>query len=293
MEGSEQRMQEIAPHIYIENSYAGVTLGAINWPSGLILIDSPFRQEDTRSWRSGLLNLGGGVDRLLVNLDAHFDRTLGARAMECTVIGHEDMNVAFRNRPVTFKTQATESGADWEQYNGLGSIRWSPPEISFTECMQINWSSQPLRLEYHPGPAVGAIWAVLPGSQVCFIGDAVVPNQPPFLANAELEIWIEHISSLLKPEYQNFLLVSGRGGLVTHDQVRRQINFLERVLASLETLSGDNAPVEEVDKLAETMMREFQNAGARKVQYQQRLNWGMRQYYMRHYKETPGEELEE
>ena len=73
-------MQELAPHVYIETGYAGVTLGAINWAHGLILIDAPFRAEDTRSWRSNLLNLGGGVDRLLVNLDAHFDRTLGARA---------------------------------------------------------------------------------------------------------------------------------------------------------------------------------------------------------------------
>ena len=99
-------MQEIAPHVYIEPGYAGVTLGAINWPHGLILLDSPFRQEDTRSWRSALLNLGSGAERMLVNLDAHFDRTLGTRAMDCTVVGHEKMAQAFRNRPVTFKTQA-------------------------------------------------------------------------------------------------------------------------------------------------------------------------------------------
>jgi hypothetical protein len=286
-------MQEIAPHVYIETGYAGVTLGAINWPLGLVLIDSPFRQEDTRSWRSGLLNLGGGVDRLLVNLDAHFDRTLGTRAMDCTVIGQAKMAEAFRNRPVTFKTQATETGADWEQYNGLGSIRWSPPEITFTERMQINWSDHPVQLEYHPGPGIGAVWAVLPGSQVCFIGDAVVADQPPFLANADLESWIEHVSRLLQPEYQNYLLVSGRGGLVTHDQVRRQLNFLRRVRDGLEALSGQNASIDEVTALAEKLMKEFQNAGLRQSQYQQRLKWGLRQYFLRHYKEEPSEELEE
>ena len=31
-------MQEISDHIFIETAYAGVTLGAINWPHGLILI---------------------------------------------------------------------------------------------------------------------------------------------------------------------------------------------------------------------------------------------------------------
>jgi hypothetical protein len=69
--------------------------GQITCPHGLVLIDSPFRPEDARSWRSTLLNLSGGVDRLLVNLDSHLDRTLGVRAMECTVVGHEVYGRSF------------------------------------------------------------------------------------------------------------------------------------------------------------------------------------------------------
>jgi hypothetical protein len=286
-------MQEIAPHVYIENAYAGVTLGAISLPLGLILLDSPFRQEDTRSWRSGLLNLGGGVDRVLVNLDAHFDRTLGTRAMDCTVAGHEKIAQAFRNRPVTFKTQASETGAEWEQYNGLGSIRWAPPEITFTERMQIYWDEAPVSLESHPGPGTGAIWAVLPGSQVIFVGDAVVANQPPFLANADLPAWITALQSLLDAQYQNFLLVSGRGGLVTHDQARSQLNFLEKVHNQLEGLSKQNAPVEDAVALAGELLSEFDPAGPRQTQYQQRLQWGLRQYYLRHYKQETTEEIVE
>jgi hypothetical protein len=66
-------MQEITPQVYIETGYAGVTLGAINWPHGLILIDSPFRADDARSWRSSLLNMGGGVERMIINLDAQWN----------------------------------------------------------------------------------------------------------------------------------------------------------------------------------------------------------------------------
>jgi glyoxylase-like metal-dependent hydrolase (beta-lactamase superfamily II) len=287
-------MQEIAPYIFIETSYAGVTLGAINWTHGLVLLDSPFRQEDTRSWRSALLNLGSSADRLLVNLDAHFDRTLGARAMDCTVAGHEKMAQAFRNRPVTFKTQAAETGAEWEQYNGLGSIRWAPPELTFTERLQIHWGESPLSLEYHPGPATGAIWAVLSGSQVCFVGDAVVSNQPPFLANADLEPWIAALQTLLEPQYQNYLLVSGRGGLVTHEQARDQLKFLQKVHGLLEGLAAQNAAVEDAIALATELLKEFQIAGPqRQLQYQQRLQWGLRQYYLRHYRQGVSEEIEE
>ncbi len=277
-------MQEIAPRVYIETGYAGVTLGAVNWTHGLILIDSPFRQEDTRSWRSALLNLGGGVDRLLVNLDAHFDRTLGTRAMECTVVGHEKLAQVFRNRPISFKTQGNETGAEWEQFNGLGSIRWAPPEITFTSHLDLFWDTQPLRLEYHPGPAAGAIWAVLVAEKVIFIGDAVVIDQPPFLSHSDLAGWIEGLQILLAPEYSNHILVSGRGGLVAHETARQQLAFLNKVQAGLDELAGNAASPDDTEGMIARLMMEISCPQQRKQQYEQRLRWGLRQYYQRHYR---------
>jgi glyoxylase-like metal-dependent hydrolase (beta-lactamase superfamily II) len=281
-------MQELAQHVYIETAYAGVTLGAINWAHGLILIDAPFRVEDARSWRSALLNLGGGVDRLLVNLDAHYDRTLGVRAMDCTVVGHEKMAGVFRNRPVTFKSTGAETGGEWELHNNLGSIRWVPPEITFTERLLIHWSDSPLALEHHPGPAVGAIWAVLPEQYVAFVGDALTPDQPPFLASADLPQWIETLRPLVQAEYQDYLLVSGRNGLVAHQQVRRQIQQLERIHQQIETLAAQKAPASETRQLASGLLDEFELPPEREALYRQRLIHGLHQYYARHHQ--PGEE---
>lgn len=281
-------MQELAHHVYIETSYGGVTLGAINWPHGLVLIDAPFRPDDARSWRSALLNLGGGVDRLLVNLDTHFDRTLGVRAMECTVVGHEKMAEVFRNRPVTFKTQGTETGAEWELFNGLGSIRWVPPEITFTEQLMIHWDESPLALESHPGPSTGAIWAVLPEQRIAFVGDALVPDQPPFLASADLPSWIHTLKPLLTPAYQDYLLISGRSGPVANQQVRRQISYLEKANQMIEELASQKAPASETAKLADALLSDFPIPAQRNIQYRQRLLYGLYHYYVRHYQ--PSEE---
>ena len=73
-------MQVITDNIQIEDRFPGVTLGVIVMPRGLIQIDAPPSPEDARSWRASLMNLGGGIERVLVNLDAHPDRTLGAGA---------------------------------------------------------------------------------------------------------------------------------------------------------------------------------------------------------------------
>lgn len=276
-------MQELAHHVYIETSYAGVTLAAINWAHGLILIDSPFRVEDTRSWRSALLNLGGGVDRLMINLDGHFDRTIGSRAMDCTVVGHEKMAAVFRNRPVTFKTQGNETGADWELYNGLGSIRWAPPEITFSERMFIHWENDPLVLEYHQGPSSGSIWAVLPGQKIALVGDAVMPDQPPYLAAANLPAWIASLELLLTEPYIDYLLVSGRGGLVAQEQVRSQIAYLQKVHHMVEDLSKHKGTPEAADKFIPELLSGFTIPEGHAAQYEQRLRSGLRQYYLRHY----------
>ena len=83
-------MQQIKPGIYFEDQHLGVTLGALVYSHGTVLIDAPLRPEDARSWRSGLLSQRGGIGRLLVLLDAHPDRSLGARSLESTILVHQE-----------------------------------------------------------------------------------------------------------------------------------------------------------------------------------------------------------
>ena len=128
-------MQYIADNVYIEDRYLGVTLGVIQQSRGLIQIDAPPSPEDNRSWRAALMSLSCGPERVLINLDAHPDRTLGARAMDCTVLAQEKTAQVFRARPTTFKDKGTETGADWENIPGLGTGRWAPPAISFHDQM--------------------------------------------------------------------------------------------------------------------------------------------------------------
>jgi glyoxylase-like metal-dependent hydrolase (beta-lactamase superfamily II) len=284
-------MQEIAPHVFIETAYAGVTLGAINCPHGLILIDSPFRAEDIRSWRSALLNLSGGVDRMLVNLDAHFDRTLGTRAMECTVVGHEKMIQVIRSRPVTFKTQSAESGSEWELYNNLGSIRWAPPEITFSHTLSIYWDGTPIKLEYHAGPSLGAIWAVLPEHKIIFLGDTVVPNQPPFLAFCDLPVWIENLKTLLTPTYREYMLISGRGGMVHMDEVRKQIQYLETAHQLIQELAAKGVEADGSAALVPVLLSAFNPLPELQEFYRQRLTYGLNQYFLRHFGKSAEEEI--
>jgi glyoxylase-like metal-dependent hydrolase (beta-lactamase superfamily II) len=276
-------MQEIAPHVYIENAYPGVTLGAISLRHGLVLIDSPFRSEDIRTWRSALLNMGGGVDRLMVNLDAHPDRLLGTRAMECTVVSHDEMAQAYQSRALAVKFQSGETGAEWERYDNLGSIRWTLPEITFTDEMIIHWDDEPIILENCPGSSIGSIRVHLPHQRILFLGDLVTPGQPPFLALADVPTWVNSLQKLLTPEFQEYLLISGRGGLVRTDQVRRQITLLEKIREQLDQLAKGGAEYAETEALVPGLLAEFKPSAEKELQYRRRLSWGLSRYYIEHY----------
>lgn len=286
-------MDAIAKNVYIEDKYLGVTLGVIVQPRGLVQVDAPPSPEDGRIWRASLMGMGGGPERVLINLDAHPDRTLGARAMDCTVIAHEKTAQAFRNRPNTFKAQGDETGANWEVIPGLGSVRWAPPEISFMEKMTLHWGDTPILLESHPGPSTGAIWVILPEEKVVFVGDAVTRGQPPFLAFASLPEWIGTLKALQEPEYKGFTIVSGRGGVVTPQVVRSQADILKRIHDRVEKLGGKKSSPAALDKLAEQLLKDFRAPAARQKQYAHRLRYGLNQYYMRHYHGTSRQVLDE
>lgn len=277
-------MDAIAKNVYIEERFLGVTLGVIVQSRGLIQIDAPPAPEDSRSWRAALMGMGNGHERVLINLDSHPDRTLGVRAMDCTVIAHEMTARAYQNRPNTFKAQGDETGANWEAIPGLGSVRWAPPEISFVKIMTLYWSDTPVILESRPGPTSGAIWVSMPEEKIVFVGDAVVKGQPPFLAHADIPAWLETLEVLQGPDYKGFTVISGRGGTVTPQAIRSQVELLKKINNKIEKLGKrrSNSPTV-TDKLADQLLKEFRIPASKQRQYSHRLSYGLRNYYARHY----------
>jgi glyoxylase-like metal-dependent hydrolase (beta-lactamase superfamily II) len=276
-------MQEITKNIFIEDQFPGVTLGVIVTKRGLIQIDAPPSPEDARTWRAALMNLGGGLERVLINMDAHPDRTLGARAMDCTVIAHEKTASTFRIRPGTFKAQGEETGADWESIPGLGSVRWAPPEISFSDQMTLHWDDAAVFLEYHPGPANGSIWVHLPEEKVLFIGDTVLKNQPPFLAGSNLKAWLTSLNELQDPAFKGYTFISSRGGVVNANAVKSQYDFLKHINDKLEKMTAKKPNPAAVEKLVTSLLTWFKAPAARQKQFAQRLRYGLLHYNSRHH----------
>jgi hypothetical protein len=275
-------MQEISSHIFIENGYPGVTLAAIPCQRGMLLIDAPLRPEDIRSWRAALAARSGGYERMLLTLDEHLDRTLGARQMDCMVAGQERMNQVFKDRPVSFKSQGPETGAEWELLNNLGIVRWSPPDITFSVSLNLYWDKFPIYLRSVPGPSYCSLWVDLPEQKIIFVGDTVIPDAPPFLAHADLPAWQEALANLLSPAYRDYTIISGRSGVIAHNEVKSQSKFLGKVEEYLEKLAGKENDPHEIEHACQQLLRAFDRHAPNYGLYYTRMVYGLQQYIKGH-----------
>lgn len=282
-------MQQLTRNIFYEDDYLGVTVGALVFPHGTVLIDAPLRGEDARSWRSMLINQRGGPNKLMVSLDAHPDRTLGARAMDCTIIAHQKAAQAFRSRPSIFKGQTVETGADWENYNESVGMRWAPPDITFTERLTLHWGGPDVVVAHRPGPSAGSVWVEIPEAKVVFVGDTVVIKQPPFLAQAEFEPWLRNLD-LLTEEYQDYTIVCGRGGLAKKADVQVLQNFIRETMQKLDHLAEKKAPPDELEFLLPDLLQKYKTTIDKQEHYSERLTYGIYHAYLRRSKnaDTPG-----
>lgn len=282
-------MQQIERGIYYEDSFLGVTVGALVFSHGAILIDAPLRLEDNRSWRSTITNQRGGPNRLLVSLDAHPDRTLGTRALECTIITHHKTAQVFRNRPTIFKGQSVETGAVWETYSEAIGMRWASPDITFTERMSLHWGGAEVILEHHPGPSAGAIWVLVPDYHTMFVGDTVVARQPSFFAQADFDAWLASLDLLLS-EYSNYTVVSGRSGRVTVGDIQAEKELILEVLEKFDALAKRGASPEATYDMVPSLLSNIKAPAEMQDLYTRRLKYGLSHSYARRYR--PGSALD-
>ncbi|RME06657.1 MAG: MBL fold metallo-hydrolase [Anaerolineae bacterium] len=277
-------MKKIGDGIFYETGFAGVTLGAIIRQRGILMIDTPLLAEDLRAWKAALLAQNHGTHHMIILLDAHLDRTLCGSKSPYPVIAHTQvMEEIANNKPPQQRSQSNDTGACWET---LGNInRQHKPEICFSEALSLHWSGLDVYIEHHPGPAPGASWVHIPEAKVLFIGDAVLPNQPPFLEKADLEAWHETLNYLASRKFYDYTIVSGRDEIITIEEVRAFREYLRSIRGRMETLANRGGQAEETEKFIQPLLEKIAFPASKQEQFAQRLKYGLFHYYQRHYRQ--------
>ena len=91
----------------------------------------------------------------------------------------------------------------------------------------------------------------------------------------------------------DYLVIGGRTGLVTRDQIKAQMVYLQIIEGKLAGLAAQKSPPEATASLIRELLTGFKIPEQRYEQYAQRLKWGLFYYYTRHYRTNPTDEVEE
>jgi glyoxylase-like metal-dependent hydrolase (beta-lactamase superfamily II) len=275
-------MRKITTDIYIENKFPAVNLGLIVRGDDLLLIDSPVRLEDGRSWLSQVSEYG--KPRFTVLMDHHPDRILGARDLNMPLVGHALTRQHMAARSDSFKGSTHPIGADTDRLKRITGVSRSIPDLSFKERLKIRMEKDEIDLWHQPGPTPGAIWVLCHDRKVIFLGDAVTVNEPPFVGEADLDSWMKSLDVLRSSHLSSYRLISSRDGLINREDVNSMARFIRKVELRVERLRKAKDPETVSVKAADELLKGYKLSGAREEISRFRLRVGIEDLYRRLYK---------
>ena len=275
-------MQEIAPNVFITTNSLGLITGIIHPEEGLVLIDSPTRLDDLESIGAKSTGIVKPSPRFLVILDTNYDRLLSAKGMDFIVIAH--VNSTSSTKPKSGVAKASEdqisSGDTPDSPNG--SMRQFSPEIVFQTDLTIFLGTIEVRLEHHAGVNNAGIWVELPQQRVLFVGDAVMGDEPPFLAYFDADTWLTDLELLASERFQGYQIISSRCGIVSQEQIDAMHERLTYIRDTLKPLLESKASLDELLNTIPQIMEYYNVPPLLHDLYYNRLRWGLTTYYENH-----------
>lgn len=222
-------MEQITKGVYVETAYAGVNVGVIVTPKGLVCIDVPSYPKDARTWATRLHQLSPYPIQYIILTDYHGDRILNSRWLNAPIIAHQRVAEKLNSydkrypQPLIDSLIARNSDCGRELINNPVER----PMVTFSDDLTLYVGEQMIHLRHVAGPTDGSVWIHLSKCGILFTGDSVVVNEHPFLNDANSVGWLAELKGLLGPAYEVDKLVPGRGPVSNKKAIEPIITYLE------------------------------------------------------------------
>jgi glyoxylase-like metal-dependent hydrolase (beta-lactamase superfamily II) len=275
-------MKQIAPHIYVEDGYRGVTVGCIVTPSGPVCIDSPMLPADARNWRAKIAKLSDKPVRFVVLTDGARERILGVQYLSGVVVAHDVTWDKIKGLGEVFRTQAADlvapCGAE-AAAEVAADLQLVLPQITFTETLIIHQDDMPIVLRYVGGVTPGNIWVHLPKQHVVFAGDLVTRSTHPLLAEADLALWLNRLEQLKSKEFPAKTIVPGRGSPCKKAALQPLMDYLVEMRARVQALVRSRRPRADTTQLAAEFLNRYPESEQDQECIQRRIKAGLDHLY--------------
>jgi cyclase len=207
-------MKQIAPNIYVEDGYRGVTVGCIVTDAGAICIDSPMLPADARDWRAQIAKHTDKPVQFVALTDAHRDRILGVQYLGGAVVAHEAAWDKMKSLGDAFRQQAADSVAPCGAEAAAeiaADLHIVLPQITFVDTLALHLGNMPVIIRHVGGATPGSVWVHLPQSNVLFMGDLLTVNYHPWMAEGDIAAWIKLLDQVQRKDFAAKVIVPGRG----------------------------------------------------------------------------------
>ena len=225
-------MQQINSSVYVEREYEGPNVGCIRTDEGLILIDTPVRPRDARTWRARVTQLTAQQTRYVINTKHHPHQLLINHFFApAPVIAHQTAWDQINNWSDNQRQRLLESlkGKYAEEIGIHEKIQLIQPQLTLTNRMILHCGDKTLRLFYLRGYSPTSIGVYLPEEELFFSGDAVVNGRHPDMREAHTGQWLQDLTEIRRLRIKT--LIPGRGPLCTGEstqQLSAYIRLLRR-----------------------------------------------------------------
>jgi glyoxylase-like metal-dependent hydrolase (beta-lactamase superfamily II) len=252
-------MNEVAPNVFIETGYAGVNVGAIRTPKGIIAIDAPSFPRDARDWAMRLHRLSQFPIQFLVLTDYHGDRTLNSRWLNAPIITHQETAVRLASYDKRYPLAFSESLS--LRYPNRGrEFSGAPVEraaISFEEKIAIFKGGREICLLALPGPGMGNVLVYAPETAVLFTGDILAVDSHPLPGDGQIQAWLHTLDYLAEWPDEQITFVPGRGAASSREAIQPVREYLAHLLNRANAHRLANGPREEMSRYIPEFMERF------------------------------------
>jgi len=273
-------MQEIAPNVYVETSYAPITIGAVLTESGWIIIDTPAMPKDAQAFLAELKSISGKPIAYVVNTDYHRDRILGNSWFNAPVVAHNITAYQMLDLKPTFISNAADDlSTNDNELVAIASLVLIAPEISYSDTLSLSVGNREIPLVHRIGSCAGTTWVILASEKIIFAGDSVISHQHPVILEGETKGWLAALSELRRGRHKDWTIIPGRGGPITAKETEPLSEYLRIARRRISSLHRAGLPRSEINSLIPDFLEMFPYESSMRDEIQQRVKSGLEAIY--------------
>lgn len=231
----ETGLSRISDHVYsyvdvkdasAANSF-GANAGIVIGEKGILVVDTLVSAREAKRFIRDIREVSDKPITFVVNTHSHLDHSFGNSefaGIGAHLIAQSDGSQLMHKNAENTLTNAVLFGLSREDMAGTTIVY---PDITFQQRLDIDLGDLKVELIHlHPSHSPGSLLVHIPAENIVFAGDVLFSDFHPYMADGDLEGWLETLDFLQTLEAKQ--IIPGHGPLSGSGEVEAMKDYLTR-----------------------------------------------------------------